>query len=115
MQIKVNKMELVDILRKNREIHASIYQTAIEKYRELSLTWFNNAVDVLKAGGEPPRTLPYPIPEEHTEDFDRAIKMMQMDVNDELDLEEHEFRQYVDNEWGWARSFLANSGSYLAQ
>jgi hypothetical protein len=112
MQIKVNKEDLITILRKNREEHAALYQTAIEKYRERSLEWFNAQIDLLQAGKEVQRTLPLPIPEEHTADFDRTIGMLMMDINADLELEEHEYRQYVDNEWGWARTFTSNTASY---
>jgi hypothetical protein len=68
----------------------------------------------MKAGKEPQRSLPLPIPEEHTRDFDRVIEMMEWTLNDEVELHESEFDQYVRNEWNWARSFLANTGSYLS-
>jgi hypothetical protein len=52
-------------------------------------------------------------PEEHTEDFDRAIEMLQWEVGDEVTLSEHDFATLVQNQWGWARSFASNTTSYV--
>ena len=113
MDTKVKKRELIKILHDNRTSHAAAYQLAMEKYREKMMAWFNASVDTLKAGGWPEKTVNLPTPEEHTRDFDRAIRMLEMNVADEIELEEHEFNQYVMNEWSWHRAFLANTSSYL--
>lgn len=112
-QVRVKKAQLIETLRANRDEHAEQYQRAIEKYRERTLEWFNAQVEILKAGRDPQRSSPLPVPEEHTEDFDRVIEMMNWTLNDEVELSQMEFEQYVRNQWGWARTFTANTAAYL--
>ena len=114
MKINVDNKRLQDTLRANRDAHQSQYLVAIEKYRERTIEWLNAQLDAVKAGKDPQRSLPLPIPEEHTKDFDRAIRMLEWDINDTITLEEHQFQEYVMNQWGWAQTFASNTSSYLS-
>jgi len=114
MKITVDKADLLNALRSNRDQHKIQYQAAIEKYRERTLEWFEAQIEALKAGKDPQRMLPLPVPEEHTADFERAIQMLEWEMGDTIDLEEHQFQEYVMNEWGWARTFTSNTQSYLS-
>lgn len=113
MDIVVKKTELLATLQTNREEHARMYQEAIEKFRERAMAWFNEQVDALKAGKDPERNLPLPRPEEHTDDYDRAIEMMTWDTGEDVKLDDFQFDQFVRNQWGWHRSFITNTTSYL--
>lgn len=110
--ITVDKAQLLAKLGANRAAHAATFQLAIEKYREQAIEHFERYVKAIKAGGDVPRVLPLPQPEEHTEDYDRAIEMLKWHQGDTIQLDEGEFRQYVHDDWGWARSFLSNTTSY---
>lgn len=115
MHFTVKKAELIQTLQANRTIHAAQYQTAIEKYRLRAIEFFNEAIDKIKAGGEPERYLNLPVPEEHTEDFDRAIEALEWHTEPTIELDDHQFDELVRNRWGWHRTFVANTTSYLVQ
>jgi hypothetical protein len=51
-------------------------------------------------------------PKHHLDEYDRALAMLQMSVNAEVTLQEHEFQQLVMDEWGWKREFQAITSSY---
>lgn len=111
--ITVDKPRLIAVLRTNRDEHEAMYLKAIERYRERTLVWLNEQIDALKAGKDAQRSCPLPIPERHTEDFDRAIEMLEWDQGSTVDLAEHDFRQYIQNKWGWAQTFTSNTASYV--
>lgn len=111
--ITVDKAQLLGALESNRATHADIFQRAIEKYRARSIELFEDYIAQVKAGKPVPRTIPLPMPEEHTADYDRTIAMLQWHQYEEVELSESEFRQYVQDQWGWHQTFTANSASYM--
>lgn len=111
-EITVGKAKLMATLQANREAHAAIFRRAIERYRVLAIATFEDYVAQVKAGKPVPRVLQLPIPEEHTEDYDRAILMLEWETYDEVQLTMVEFAQYVQDKWGWHAAFTANSTSY---
>ena len=115
--ITVDKDELRLALIKNREDHKAIYDKAVIAYKEKFVKEAQRfAEDAVRRaqGGRIDFALfrGLPVPEEHTEDFDRAIQMLEWEINDTVELEETDFRQYVQNNWRWAASFASNTSSY---
>lgn len=113
--ITVNKEKLIKTLKVNRHEHQAIFDKAQEVYRAKMIEEFERSLAETKAGGKIRRAFSLPEPENHTEDFDTAIKMLEWDTSDEVDLSAGEFRTYVENEWGWQRSFAGNTEAYLVQ
>lgn len=113
MKFTVNKERLLEQLRSNRTEHAEQYQQAMMVYREKAIEWFNECVDKVLKHGEVERALRLPMPEEHTADYDGAIEALEWHTGEEVELEEHQFDELVRNQWGWHRTFLQNTTSYL--
>ena len=44
-----------------------------------------------------------------------AILMLEWDQGETVEISLREFKMYVENEWGWRRSFAENTGSYSMQ
>lgn len=113
--IEVNKADLEQALRVNRDEHVTIYQKALEAYKVKVRAWLEDNLAYIEAGefDKVRRTCPYPTPEEHTEDFQRVIDMLGWDIHTTYELNERDFQCYVQNEWDWNRSFMANTAAYL--
>lgn len=112
--VNVNKARLVDTLRINRSEHRDIFERAQIAYREAMIAELDRALDDAKNGRQIKRAFTLPVPEDHTDEFDTALQMLEWSTDEEIELAQHEFMQYVENNWGWARSFAANTASYLA-
>ena len=117
--ITVDKDELRLTLIKNRDEHKAIYDKAVIAYKEkfvrAAKRFAEDAVERAATGNFVFAQFGWlPVPEEHTEDFDRAIQMLEWEIGDTVELEETDFRQYVQNNWRWAASFASNSTSYIA-
>jgi hypothetical protein len=54
-------------------------------------------------------------PTSHGSDYERAIRMMKASIYDEVKLTEHEFDQYVLNNWSWKAQFVASNSSYVSK
>lgn len=113
--VTVDKARLVETLIQNRDEHRAIFEKAQEVYREQMIAELDRALTEARRGGKIVRAFALPVPEEHTEDFNTAIKMLEWHEGEQVEISTHEFLNYVENNWGWQRSFVANTGSYLAQ
>jgi hypothetical protein len=112
--IKVDKDQLIKTLKKNRKKHREMFLKAQDVYRVKMIEELDRALDEAKNGGTIRRAFSLPVPEDHTEDFDTIVQMLEWDKGKSVELTQSEFRTYVENEWGWQHSFAANTGSYLA-
>jgi hypothetical protein len=56
-----------------------------------------------------------PVPEEHTKDYDRAIRFISLDTREEIKLSEADAKSYVEDMWGWTASYLSNTSSYFVE
>jgi hypothetical protein len=114
--ITVNKLDLIMKIQEERDKHKAIYDEAVGVYRARFIeeaTRFAEDSLVKAARGEKfAQFMWLPVPEEHTEDFDRAIEMLRWEVAEEVTLSEHDFATLVQNQWGWAKSFASNTTSY---
>jgi len=113
-KIVVDKDQLLDTLKDNRDTHRTAFMAAMDKFRTLAIERFEENIEEIKRGGPVRTFLELPVPEEHTKDYDRAIMMLEWDKGTEVELSEVEFAQYVEDDWGWQQSFASNTMSYTS-
>ena len=113
MKFMFNTKEILEKLRVNREEHIKIVREAQKglrkKWREMLAEALEDVDDYAEAV-EP--SLHLQVPNNHTDDFDRAIMMFEMTTDKEVGLSEEAFQAYVRNEWQWRRQFLASNSAY---
>jgi hypothetical protein len=51
-------------------------------------------------------------PVDQTREYNKVIRMLEMSTEDVIELQEHEFSQYVLDDWGWKGQFLASNSAY---
>lgn len=114
--IKVNKVNLISKITEERDKHAALYVEAVETYKKRFVAeaerFARDTIDRVANGIHFVNFAWLPVPEEHTEDFNRAIEMLQWEIADEVTLSEYDFQTLVQNQWGWAKSFASNTTSY---
>ena len=116
MQIDMSKEVLLEHLIRNKETHRADFEEAVENYRKKAGELLNRWLDELKVEGKVVRLYAnLPVPEEHTKSYDRAIRMVRNHVGETIALKEEEYEQYVDDDWGWRRSFASNTLSYTSK
>jgi hypothetical protein len=113
--IRVNKAALIDTLRANRSEHQDLFDQATVVYKARAEQELQRRLDDIRAGNKINLIISLPVPENHTEDYDRIIQMLEMSLDEEIMLSEADAAVYVLNQWGWMRSFTTNTTSYLVQ
>lgn len=115
--VKVKKAELVTTMKANRQAHKEEFDAASVKYREAVAAKLDAAPVRFREGvrlHEITSELSHmPVPQDHTHEYDRAIRMMEMDIIDTVELTEEQFNQYVLDEWTWSGGTKAAHSAYL--
>ena len=111
-EVKVNKEELLTILRKNREKHQGIYAEAFQGYKEEVIRHLKFALDSVLEDGKIITHIDLVIPQNHTVEYDRIIGMLEMSVDKVIEIDGAEYRQYILDEWDWSKNFSSTSSSY---
>lgn len=111
--VTVHKNELLDTLGRNRREHRAQFEAALEGYKERCLALLEDKLAELRAGRTPLLQFGLPVPQDHTPDYDRIIRMVEMEVGETITLDQASFAQYVMDDWTWKREFAATSSFYL--
>lgn len=111
--VKVGRLNLLEKMKANREAHVKVVLDALAVYRREAVEALRKMLDDAAGGGEIRRRIDIPLPEDHRDAYDRVIAMLEMSVDETIELQEHEFRCYVLDEWDWQQSFNSTTMGYL--
>jgi hypothetical protein len=112
--VTVNKAELIAKLEHNRALHHDIFEAALLAWKDAALAELDRFVDQVRLGRPMRIWSSLPVPEEHLDDYDRAIRMLRMHLDDTITLSEEAYNKLVEDTWDWRETFGANTASYLA-
>lgn len=111
--LKFARTDLLAKVKANREKHVTEYATAMKEYRRDMIEFLAGKLSEAKEEQDVPHHINLIRPTEYTKHYDRAIAMLQMTVNTEIELEQAIFAQLVLDEWSWSESFLNGTSTYL--
>lgn len=111
--ITVPKATLLEKLRENRGQHRQTFEEAWQGYRKHAERDLAERLDAVRDGKPFNLKFGLVVPQDHTDDYDTAINMLEWHVGDEMEVSQEEFRQYVEDDWGWKDQFLHSTASYL--
>lgn len=111
--VKVEKAKLLETVKKNKEAHKLEYAEAMEGYRDEFDRQLAAKRKALKKGELPNQSfMGLPVPSEHTAEYEQVELMLEFSVDDIVELEHHEFSNYVMDEWGWKHRFSETLMNY---
>jgi hypothetical protein len=99
-------------LKENRNKHKADYDEAVANYRVAAKEALRAVVKKIDKGEDFNLSFQLPEPREFLSEYDRAIGMLEMSVDELVELEEHEFDQLVNDSWPWAHQFAAATSFY---
>jgi hypothetical protein len=115
--VNVNRDRLIDAIKINKTRHAEDVTAAREAYRTAMQMALVDALKQLESGefdGIHKMINALDKPEDHTRDYERALLMLDMSQDAIIELTEAEFRQFVQDEWGWKGAWTAMNAKYLS-
>lgn len=113
LTINVDKTRLMLALETNRAKHGTAYEKAKAGYVKVTTEQVRGYLQRLANGELLERAyLPAP-PEDHTSDYNDAIEMMAWSTDDQIELTQAQFKQYVMDDWGWKEQWVTSNTAYL--
>lgn len=113
--VRVAKEKLLETLRRNHETHAKEFTDALAGWRTEIVARLEANLRKAKDGGDiVSRVDDLPMPEDHSTAYVRAIRMLEFSLDDEFELSNQEFNQFVLDEWGWTAGFKRMSAVYTS-
>ncbi len=110
--VRVKKSELVEILTKNRAEHEKIYLEAVTGYKIALVKLLKQKLSAAKRGEKVSMPIFLHEPENHLKDYDNALSMLRMSVDDVIELSQYNYRCYCLDDWGWKQSFYVGNSAY---
>jgi hypothetical protein len=112
--IKVDKKELLATIKKNRDNHHSVYEEAFEGYRKECIRILEENLKLLKSGKKVVVAFFEQAPQDHTGEYNMVIRMLEMDVDPIVELDQQQFSNYVDDNWNWKQHWNLSNTKYAA-
>ena len=103
----MKKSVLLDTLKTNLAMHKDLYSSAAEAFRGKYIVELNKMLL-----GAPMNDFQMDVkldkPNDHSDDYEVAIRMLDVECRDEIELSEDEFAKYVLNKWRWISTFYSS-------
>jgi hypothetical protein len=114
LAMNFSRERLLEIIYENRSKHAAEYEAALKGYfiecRVILKKWYDDITD-----GKPINLfISETMPENHTSDYDRVIRMLELTTEPEIRLTQELFDQYVMDNWVWKKNWSASNSKYLS-
>ena len=103
---------LLEKLEANRKNHKATYDEAKVEYAKQLKADFAGKLLQLEKGEEVNSHCALLKPVQYLADYDRAIAMLKMTTDKEIELDQQSFAQLVLDEWSWKSSFMTNTAVY---
>ena len=113
--VKMNRKELLKIVKENKVKHVAEFTESVQDYvnavvkitkANLKLANTTSLEEIAKIRNLPQKPMSY------EDNYTRAIRMLELSVEDTIEVEEHIFNQLVLDEWGWKQAFTASAALY---
>jgi hypothetical protein len=110
--IKVNKAKLIAKIKENKDAHIVAYGKAVIAYKNEAIKQLTEITKKVNDGDMTVR-LSLTTPVDNRKNYDKIIDMFDWEVEDEVELEQQEFNEYVQDETEFARHALMSNSMYL--
>lgn len=108
----VDKKEALETLRDNRTRHHKIVEEARVGYVNKAKALLSDKLEELRSGKITGLRFDLQVPEDHTDDYDLAIRMLELHSEDTIEMSATDVRTLMMDEWDWMRSFLFTNARY---
>ena len=99
--ITVDKKTLIETITRNREEHRETFLKAQKRYRKAVIKLLDERLEQAREGKRIDLVLRLPEPVDYTSSYDTALAMLEWEVEDTVQLSQHDFERYVQNNWEW--------------
>ena len=114
-KVNIDCGELTKVVKANRDKHNAEYLEAKANYRGKVLEALDERRQDIANGADISLYFQLPEPQDHTADYDRVLRMLEMSNDRSIELDGLEFDQYVMDNWSWSQNAKMINTTYLAK
>ena len=103
--VRVSKKFMLGKIKTNRKSHNDIYEKAMHGWHLKVIEVLEKELKAAKKDKFYQPTVYFPKPFHHLKEYDKVIELLQVSLDDEFELTDAEFSQYICDEWSWKESF----------
>jgi len=112
MTTTIEKLQLLEILQKNRDNHVELYKEALEGSIVETKKRLEEKLDLINKGTIESLTVSFTPPQNHEKTYNQAIKMVSLNVNNTIELDAATFNNLVLDDWAWSSAWFTRNSSY---
>lgn len=114
-EVRLQKAKLLEIIKKNRQEHHTIFLEAQKKYRNVAIKLLERQLAAVRKGKP---IVMHEItaliaPFDYTADYNRAIQMLELSVDDVITLTTTDFANLVQDQWHWTQQWARSASRYV--
>ena len=114
-KVRVTRQALLAALNTNRKAHRDEFLKAQTGWRAVIVEELDRRLADARANRKIQAVFHVPEPEDHTKDYDRIIRMVDMEVADTIEINERDFACFVMDEWSWKAGWTASNTTYMGR
>lgn len=114
-RVRVRTGDLLAKLRANFERHKAELAAAQREYLKAARTEVERKLTALEAGQVVDLGFTLSPPDDHTQDYERAIAMLDMSQDEMVTVTAQQFAAYVQDMWSWKQAFFTTNASYFTR
>lgn len=111
---KVCRTQLLAKIEDNRANHRALFLKAQEGYRRMVIEELDKMLADAREGKPIRTTIALQAPQDHTDEYDNAIEMLRMDIEEHIEISAHDFQCYVRDKWQWSAHANFLNSTYAA-
>lgn len=100
--LKVSKAKLLGILKENRRTHRQLFLEAQVVYKAAVISELDQMLKDARDGSKIRKHVNMAAPEDHTDDYDQLIGLLELAEDATIDLDAVEYSNYVRDKWAWS-------------
>ncbi len=113
--VKIKREELLAVVRENKEKHIAEYIESVEDFKKAVVVITKNNLKLVNTGEldsiAKVKNLPA-VPNSYEQSYTRAIRMLELSIEDIIELDDTTFNQLVLDEWNWKSNFQLSGSLY---
>jgi len=110
--LSFDKAQLLEIIKKNREQHRAIFEEAYDGFYKALVAQLDKMKEAALAKKKVSLYVGLTEPVDMTSEYDEVIQMLELTTDNEVVLDQRQFKNYILDEWNWKGQFITSNSLY---
>ena len=111
-KMKFPKEKILKAIKANMAAHKKVVKEAQKGFRKQAIGLLEEKLDALRDGEMVAFPIFLQLPEDHLEEYQVMVEMLEMSTDEEISLTHSEYNRYVRDRWDWRSQWLHANAPY---